>query len=451
MNIHLSIQVGLREILAHKFRSFLTMLGIIMGVASLVAMFATVEGMTRGMREQLTLSGGIERIAVIEQDVPVEQEDMKSLSPGRTLADVRAIRSQCPLIADISPEVRIGPTLQYLNKSMRTGASGVTPAFLNVNNYQVESGRFISDLDNERNNSVCVIGWPVWEQLEQSRQDSPLGRILKINDMPFRIVGIFRDYESEFEKKLRETGRLDAWQKRAKERRSSGTKGGKGGRHNYWWYRNNLVVIPLATMQSVFMSAALQLPYDEKGSDPHLTWLNLRVTDATKLGEAVQQVKGALLQTHRGIEDFGFDTREDWAENIESSVLAAKLSGGIIASISLIVGGIGIANIMLASITERVREIGIRLAVGARRRDIFSQILIESSVLGFLGGVLGICAAFGVVAFVSAVANLNNEPVIRLTSLVISFAFSVLTGICAGIYPAFKASRLDPIQALRYE
>jgi putative ABC transport system permease protein len=179
--------------------------------------------------------------------------------------------------------------------------------------------------------------------------------------------------------------------------------------------------------------------------------LNLRVRDPGQLAEAVKQVRSALLKTHRGIEDFGFNTREDWADSIETSVRAARWSGGIIAGISLIVGGIGIANIMLASISERVREIGIRLAVGARGRDIFSQILIESSVLGFLGGLIGLGAAFGVVKLITSVAQLNNEPIVTAWALIVSFSFSVVTGVFAGFYPAFKASRLDPIQALRYE
>ncbi len=456
MNFHITVQVGLREILAHKFRSFLTMFGIILGVASLVAMFATVEGMTRGMRERLMMSGGVERISVIDQEVPIEQEDIKSLSPGRTLADVRAIQQECPLIVDISPEVNLGGSgaaLQYLNKTTRPKIAGVTPSFMNVNNFEIELGRFISDLDLEGYTQVCVIGWSVWEQLEQSRATNPLGKVLKINDVPFRIVGVFRDYESEFERNLRESGRLKVWQKRAEERRSGAAnkRGVVARRWSYSWYKNNVVTIPISTMQVIFKSASLQLPFDEKGPDPRLSELNLKVVDAARLGAAVQQVKTTLMKIHRNIEDFGFDTREDWAENIEASVRASRLSGGIIAGISLLVGGIGIANIMLASITERIREIGIRLAVGARGRDIFLQILIESSVLGFLGGLIGIGAAFGVVELIKVVAELNNEPVIQFTSLAISFSFSVLTGLLAGIYPAFKASRLDPIQALRYE
>lgn len=454
MNFWLSIQIGLREILAHKFRSLLTMFGIILGVASLISMFATVEGMTRGMREHLMLSGGVERISVIDQEVPVGQEDRKSLSPGRTLDDAAVIRRECPLVVDVSPEViQAAAALQHLNKPSKSNVNGCTPSFLNVNNYEVERGRFITDLDIDLKAQVCVIGWPVWELLEQTRMDIPIGKVLKINEIPFRIVGVLLDYEPERERTMRQSGKLAAWESRAKERRSGHSvgKGKTGQRWNFAWWKNNIVLIPISTMQAVFKSASGQTAAEQAGPDNRLSNLNLKIRDASLISQAVEEVKFSLLKVHRGIEDFGFDTREDWADSIEDSVRKARLSGGIIAGISLIVGGIGIANIMLASITERVREIGIHMAVGARGRDIFTQVLIESSVLGFMGGLIGLAASFGVLELIKQIAEPNNQPVVTSVSMLISFAFAVATGIIAGIYPALKASRLNPIQALRYE
>jgi putative ABC transport system permease protein len=204
-------------------------------------------------------------------------------------------------------------------------------------------------------------------------------------------------------------------------------------------------------MFTTFRSASLDLGNGLFAEDPKLSELHLKVDSLAEIDPAIQQVREVLLQTHRGIEDFGFDTREDWAEDIESTIHSAKLNGSIIAGISLVVGGIGIANIMLASITERIREIGIRLAVGAHQKHVFSQILIESSLLGLLGGLMGILVSLGLVRLITQFVEFNYEPVVTLDKLVVSFVFSVLTGMLAGIYPALKASRLDPIQALRYE
>jgi putative ABC transport system permease protein len=157
------------------------------------------------------------------------------------------------------------------------------------------------------------------------------------------------------------------------------------------------------------------------------------------------------MNTHKGIEDFRFRTQEDWAEQIQTFVRNARLSGGLIAGISLLVGGIGIMNIMLASISERVREIGIRKSVGAATGDIFVQILVESVVIAVLGGVVGLNTSFGLVTLLSSFSPTGNAPIITLSSMAIAFGFSVLVGILAGIFPAIKAARLNPIQALRYE
>jgi putative ABC transport system permease protein len=157
------------------------------------------------------------------------------------------------------------------------------------------------------------------------------------------------------------------------------------------------------------------------------------------------------MSTHKGIEDFTFRTQEDWAEQISRFIHNARLSGGLIAGISLLVGGIGIMNIMLASISERVREIGIRKSVGASTGDIFIQILVESVVIAILGGLTGLVTSFGLVQLLSSFSPTDNAPIIKVTALGIAFAFSVLVGVLAGIFPAIKAARLNPIQALRYE
>jgi putative ABC transport system permease protein len=162
-------------------------------------------------------------------------------------------------------------------------------------------------------------------------------------------------------------------------------------------------------------------------------------------------VRSALSITHRGVDDFDLETREEWFDRMESSIRATRLSGGLIATISLVVGGIGIMNIMLASISERVREIGIRLAVGARSSDIFVQILIESVTIAFIGGLLGIVASVGLIEVLKAIAPSENTPVMTPGAILFSVGFAVLAGLVSGLYPALRASRLNPITALRYE
>ncbi|MDD2708426.1 MAG: ABC transporter permease [Verrucomicrobiae bacterium] len=459
MNLLHTVQIGFQEIVSHKFRSFLTMFGIVLGVASLISMLTTMEGMTRSYREMLTMHGGVERVSIINQDVPVGKEELKDLSPGRTMEDVAVIKENCSLVNEVSPEVQLeNPSIQYLNKFARIQVSGVTEPYLRVNTsglWQINQGRFISDMDLEENAMVCVIGEAVWSELEQSENESPVGQTIKINDQPFHVIGVVPIPETEWERKNRESGKIQTVVEREKKRRGWGSKFvGKTmlKKSTPWAYRNNqIVLIPLTTMQSLFKSASMDIGYNQKGSDPKLSSLNVTVKDPERLNEALEQIRLTLLKTHRGVEDFGFQTQEQFKEHIDEMILAECVGDGFIVAISMVVGAIGIANIMMASTSQRVREIGIRLAVGARSRDIFGQVLVESCILAILGAIVGVAASYIVISSLQKMGQFNYDLIIRWQHMAIGIGFSALAGFLAGFYPALRASRLNPIESLRFD
>lgn len=448
MNLIFGLREGLREIWAHKFRSFLTMLGVILGVASLMAMFALTAGMAKGFRSTLEQVGGIEKVDINDAPVPPEQEARAERSPGRTYLDVIALRKGLRDAAAISPQIRLdNAKVSFGNKSARPIVSGVLQDNLVVDRHVVRYGRFISDLDLERSHRVCVLGAAVVGDLFGDPEAIPLGEYVRINGELFKVVGIFDNYLEDWEKKAKETGIAQQQEERRK------TRGGTPKPSKRWsmfWWKKNFVAIPITTMQQVFKSSRMENNVDT-GRDTRLSNLAVTIKDPSQLESSLQQMRNILSLTHRGIRDFGFETKEDWLDNIETSTRAAKLSGGLIAGISLLVGGLGIANIMLASISERIREIGIRRAVGATAFDIFIQIVIEATSLAILGGILGVAAGFALVQVLVLLAPAQNNPIIEPTAILISLGFAFLVGVLAGLYPAFKAAQLSPIQALRYE
>jgi putative ABC transport system permease protein len=277
-----------------------------------------------------------------------------------------------------------------------------------INRYEVARGRRFSDLDQRDVASVIIIGSKVFEDLFDP-QDDPVGQYINVNGRPFLVVGLLRHYELFY------------------------------GSYNAMERKNSIAFIPVSTMAVKLQNTV------------RLTWLNHKIEDVDRIDEAVDAVQNLYYHRHRGVLDFRVDTQQQQLSSYNQMKTAFVLGGAAIAGVSLLVSGIGIMNLMLASINERVREIGVRKAVGASPFNIFSQFLAEAVTLSLLGGVIGIGVAVGVIKGLQAVVPPGSQPLLVGSAFIVGFVFSVTAGVLAGIYPAIQASRLDPIEALRYE
>ncbi len=464
MNLLNVIATGLREIWAHKFRSLLTMLGIVIGVSSLVAMSAMVKGMELGLKEGLAAMGGLEKIRVESQpELPIHQRHLRDRVKGITLPDVFALQQSAPLVHAVTPSVDYWgrgswgrgyrTVLTYRNKTAQPFIfTGTWPSALEVNEHTIGHGRMFNEVDNDLARPVCVIGTGIRDQLFGDPDITgetviPVGQTITINRQPFTIIGMFQHYEGDAARNERPARIAEQKKNKGKPTQNDDPWARAKGGNFAFRLKNNTVYIPLNTMLLSFQSGTNAV----SAANARLSSLQMKVQDIDVLETALQQVRNVMMMTHQGLEDFAFRTDEDWATEINRTISDARMSGGIIAAISLIVGGIGIANIMLASISERVREIGIRKSMGATTGDIFVQILVESMVLAMLGGLLGLATSYGLTQLIGQYAPSDNAPVITLAAMLFAFGASVAVGILAGTWPALKASKLHPIQALKYD
>ena len=401
----MTFRIALRALARNKLRAFLTMLGIIIGVGAVIAMVAIGEGAKATIRSQISALGTNVLVILPGSNV---QGGVRAGSGNRyTLldSDARAMTRELRSIAYASPVLRRQEQVIAGNLNWGTLAQGVAPEFEQIRDWQIESGRFLHEGDMDSAAKVTVIGQTVARQLFGN--DDPIDSVIRIRNIPFRVVGLLV---------------------------------GKG-QTGHGQDQDDTVMVPYTTMQKRLM----RITYVQS--------IVVRAISAEKVPEAQEQITLLLRQRHRIAEgredDFTVRNLSDIAEAAQSTARVMAVLLGSVAGISLLVGGIGIMNIMLVSVTERTREIGIRMAVGARGRDIMLQFLVDAVVMAATGGGIGILLGIGS----SEVLKLwANWPTLVSPSIVaIAFLFSGAVGVFFGFYPAKKASTLDPIEALRYE
>lgn len=461
MNLGSIIESGFKEIWANWFRSLLTMFGIILGVASLVTMSAFVKGKENLLRDSLAESGGLERIIVDDNDdLPDYQKHLEDEANGLTLKDVYALQKNAPLVYNVTPVIEktgYRGSLRITRKNKRARyatVKGTWPSLMEIEEHELQHGRSFSDMDELLTNTVCVIGAQIRNELfgefdNQGNEIIPIGEKIMINYIPFTIIGMFKEYMSEEDRKKKEEASA-AGQTAVK--RDIGTAFRSGDRNSgramvVYLRKNSTIMVPLNTFVSKIDSS-----YDRGSNmDRSLSTVAMKIYDVSTLEKSLQQVRNVLMQTHKGLEDFDFQTQEGFAGDIALSIQNERISGMFIAGICLLVGGIGIINIMLSSISERVREIGIRKSIGATNMDVFFQILTESIVIAVAGGIAGLIISPMLVNTLASFADDTTPPVMTAFAMTIAFGFSAITGSLAGLFPAIKAAKLDPIQALKYD
>ena len=405
MRIGSTVNVAFRALRRNKLRSFLTALGIIIGVAAVIAMVGIGNGAKAQVEAQIASLG--ENVILIFSGSTTASGIRTGWGNAGTLKieDAEAIRREVPGVVAVSEEIRSTTQVAAGNQNWLTQVLGESADYLDIRQWQLADGASFTPQDVRSANKVCVIGRTTASQVFGN--DDPVGQVLRIKNVPFVVTGVL-------------------------------TPKGLSAQGSD---QDDVVIMPYTSaMKRVVGGTTLRS-------------INVQVGDARQLPAAQQQIISLLRQRHniRAGKDDDFTVRgqQEIADMATAQSKTMTVLLGAIAGVSLIVGGIGIMNIMLVSVTERTREIGVRLAVGAHGRDILSQFLIEAVALSSVGGIIGI--AFGVGASKVLSVYQNWPTLISLSSIIVSFLFSAAVGIFFGFYPARKAAALDPIEALRYE
>ena len=415
MKLWESIRLAWHSLGANKLRSALTTLGIIIGVAAVIALLSLGRGVQTSITSQIQSIGTnllyVRPGAQTQGGVRAEVGSAVTL----TLDDARALAdpANVPSAVAVAPQVNSFGQVVASGQNVRTQILGVTPEYAQVRNYQVLAGEFIQASHVTARSAVAVLGYTTAANLF-GEPESAVGQSIRINGQPFRVIGVLA---------------------------SKGTIGP--------FSQDDLVMVPLTTVQTRLFRGA-----NVRGSDS-VSLISVQVADASLINQATQEIAETLRQRHRVLyeDDFTISSQQDVLNTALRITGALTLFLGGIAAISLLVGGIGIMNIMLVTVTERTREIGIRKAVGARRRDILAQFLIEAVMLSVMGGVLGIAVGWGISRLLGNIqlGTTAIQPEVGLDAVLMATLFSMAVGIFFGIYPASRAAALNPIEALRYE
>jgi len=406
MNIGNLVKVAFSSLFRNKMRTALTMLGIVIGIASVIAMVSIGQASTQSVKSELS-SMGSNMIMIM----PARQQrggvDM-GMSSSKTLdnKDLQALQEKTRYVAAVSPMVSSNKQLIYGNNNHSCSVNGVSAAYLDIRKYELAEGVMFTDEDVKRYNKVCVIGQTVVKELFTNGED-PLGKSIRFGSIPMTVIGVLE------------------------------SKGQSGMGDD----QDDIVFAPYTTIQKRFLG---------------INYFNMLYASATSEEESELAATEItyILRSNHGIksgmsDDFDIRTQEELVSTISSVTGLMTTLLAAIASISLVVGGIGIMNIMYVTVTERTKEIGLRMAIGAHNRDIMLQFLCESVILSLIGGIIGIILGL-IIAYVAS--KLMNMPyVVSQMAIVGSFLVCALTGIFFGWYPAKKAANMDPISALRYE
>lgn len=412
MNYQNLFKIAIRAIAANKMRSFLTALGIIIGIAAVITMLAIGQGSKASIKANIAEMGS--NMIMISPGADMRGGVRQDASSMETLkqADYQNIKEDCNYISAISPTVNSSGQWIYGNNNTQSSIYGVNQDYLSIRQLKVADGEMFTDTDIKAAAKVCILGQTVVDYLFPDGSD-PIGKVVRFNSIPFRVIGVLQ----------------------------------KKGYNSMGMDQDDLVLAPYTTVMKrilaqTYLGGIVCSAITEEASQPaqdqisEILRRNHKLKDATETTEADE-------------DDFNIRSQEEISSMMNSTMSTITILLGSVAGISLLVGGIGIMNIMYVSVTERTREIGLRMSVGARGIDILNQFLIEAILLSVTGGIIGVI--LGVSLSLSLNAFLHIATQIEPWSIIMSFAVCTFTGVFFGWYPAKKAARLDPIEAIRYE